>query len=469
MNQVRTAAVAGTFYPSHPATLNRDLATMLTDAKTDSRSPKAIIAPHAGYIYSGAIAASLYARVRNGASKIHRVVVMGPSHRVGFKGIAASSADSFRTPLGDIPIDREAIKRVVGLPNTGILDAAHQYEHSLEVHLPFLQTVLDDFTLVPLVIGDAAAEDVARVLKALWGGDETLVVISSDLSHYKPYREAQRADEETCRKIEALETDIQGDQACGCRPINGLLQVARDTGLTIEAIDIRNSGDTSGAQDSVVGYGAFVVYENQQPGGKRPAHDHPEQQAQIPAVDTLAPSHRQLLLQIARNSIEHQLSAGRELVVELDRLPEAITCQLASFVTINLHGRLRGCIGSLVAHRPLATDVAANAFTAAFRDPRFAPLSVTESADIEVHISVLSEPQAMSAISREELITQLRPDIDGLIIEEQGHRATYLPSVWRQLPDPDQFVAELRAKAGLSRQDWSAHTKVYRYTTEEFS
>ncbi len=469
MNQVRTAAVAGTFYPGHAATLARDLATMLAEARTDARCPKAIIAPHAGYVYSGPIAASLYARVSNGARSIRRVILLGPSHRVGFRGIAASSADIFRTPLGDITIDREAVQSILGLPNTGILDQAHQQEHSLEVHLPFLQVVLEDFTLVPLVIGDAAAEDVARVLKTLWGGDETLIVISSDLSHYKPYLEAQQADGETCRKIEALEDNIKGDQACGCRPINGLLHLARQTGLTVEAIDIRNSGDTAGSEDSVVGYGAFVVFETQKAAGKKPAVENQASESSTPPTSHLAQAHRQVLLQTARNAIEYQFSTGKELVIDLAQLPAPITRQLASFVTINHHGRLRGCIGSLVAHRPLAADVAANAFSAAFRDPRFAPLSVSEYADTEIHISVLSEPQAISVSSREELIAQLRPGIDGLIIQEYGHRATYLPSVWQQLQDPDQFVSELRVKAGLSRLGWSSDTRVFRYTTEEFS
>jgi AmmeMemoRadiSam system protein B/AmmeMemoRadiSam system protein A len=462
------AAVAGSFYPGHSATLEQDLDSMLAEASTDACCPKAIIAPHAGYIYSGPVAASLYARVRNAAHRINRVILLGPSHRVGFRGIAASTADYFQTPLGDIPLAVDTIKSITELPNTGFLDQAHEQEHSLEVHLPFLQTVLDDFQLVPLVVGDAEAPDVARVLDALWGGEETLVVISSDLSHFKTYQDALTADKETCRKIEALDTDIDGNQACGCRPINGLLHLARNKGLKISAIDVRNSGDTAGSKDRVVGYGSFVVLESDSQNEKIEDSATAESDAN-PTVQRYSTSQRQILLQIARNAIEHQLFKGNPLSVELESLPDTLTEQLASFVTLNLQGRLRGCIGSLLAHRPLATDVAANAYAAAFQDPRFAPVTQAEYSDLEIHISVLSKPELMEVTSREALITRIRPGIDGIILEENGHRATYLPSVWEQLTEPQQFISELRAKAGLSRQGWAEATRIYRYTTEEFS
>lgn len=481
MNQVRSSAVAGTFYPGDATQLSHDVEQMLEDTATDDHCPKAIIAPHAGYVYSGPIAARLYARVKNAADTITRVVLLGPSHRVGFQGIAASSADMFRTPLGDIPLDKEAIKQIIGLPNTVYLDQAHEQEHSLEVHLPFLQSTLQNFHLVPLVVGDAQPEDVARVLDVLWGGKETLIVISSDLSHFKPYNDAQIMDRATSQQIEALRDDIKGDQACGCKPINGLLYLARSRKLTVHAIDIRNSGDTAGTKDRVVGYGAFVVEEPSAALDKEPsaASDKEPSTAQQSANDStgsdaasanrLSQAHRQSLLQMARNAIQHQLATGKEFDVQLDNLPEIFTTSLASFVTINLRGRLRGCIGSLVAHQPLIQDVASNAQSAAFRDPRFAPLKLSEFKDIEIHISVLSQPELLQVDSREDLLQKLKPGIDGLIIEERGHRATYLPSVWEQLPTPEQFISELRAKAGLSRDGWSEHIRVHRYTTEEFS
>ncbi len=221
--------------------------------------PKAIIAPHAGYIYSGPIAASAYARIQPARGRITRVVLLGPAHRVGFHGLALSSADCFQTPLGRITVDQEAVKKISGLPQVHVMDTAHMQEHSLEVHLPFLQEALGEFSLVPLVVGDAEPNEVAEVLETLWGGPETLIVISSDLSHYHDYKTAQRLDRATSQAIEQLRLeDIQYDHACGRNPVSGLLQVARQRGLKAKTIDLRNSGDTAGSHDRVVGYGAYV-------------------------------------------------------------------------------------------------------------------------------------------------------------------------------------------------------------------
>lgn len=447
MNQIRAAAVAGQFYPGKADELQSSVDDMLAAAKTSESCPKAIIAPHAGYIYSGPIAATLYARVSNAADKISRVVLLGPSHKVGFKGIAACSSDFYRTPLGDVAIDKESIQQVVALPNTAILDEAHTQEHSLEVQLPFLQRALADFSLVPLVVGQAEAADVARVLETLWGGAETLIVISSDLSHHEPYDSARSKDRATCKQIESLQTDISGDQACGCQPINGLLYLAKQKGLTVATIDYRNSGDTAGSKNSVVGYGAYVITEPK----------------------TMPLAWRQQLLQLARNAIAHRLAGKDDLQIDLNLYPDELKKQLASFVTLNLHGRLRGCIGSLAAHRQLVVDIAHNAQAAAFQDPRFSAVTSAEFRHLDIHISVLSEPQEMAIASREELLQQIRPAVDGLIIEENGARATYLPSVWEQISDAAVFIRELRAKAGLDPDSWSEATKVFRYTTEEFS
>lgn len=451
MSQIRAAAVAGSFYPSHAEELRDTVDAMLAEAASEEPCPKAVIAPHAGYIYSGPVAATLYARVRNGADKISRVVLLGPSHRVGFRGIAACSSELFQTPLGPIPIDRESVQRVVKLPAAGYLDQAHATEHSLEVHLPFLQRALGEFVLVPLVVGEADAADVARVLDALWGGEETLIVISSDLSHYQSYDEASHKDRETCARIEALSVDLKGDEACGCKPINGLLKLARQRGLSIRTVDYRNSGDTAGSRDSVVGYGAYALYEARQ------------EEQQLPLAL------RQQLVQLARNAIFDRLQNGSGPRIRVDDFPEPLRRTLASFVTINLNGQLRGCIGSLKAHRPLVEDIAQNAQAAAFHDPRFKPLTLAEYLQIDLHISILSEPAPVAAGSLAELLQVLRPGRDGLIIEENGRRATYLPSVWEQLPDAETFVKQLRIKAGLDPNGWTRATRVYRYTTEEFT
>jgi hypothetical protein len=232
----------------------------LREAKHDpAASPKALIAPHAGYVYSGPIAASAYALLAPVRERIERVVLLGPAHRVFVRGLAAPDATAFATPLGDVPIDRAALERLAGLPQVSLRPDAHAPEHSLEVHLPFLQVVLDEFSLVPLVVGDASGEEVAEVLEALWGGPETLIVVSSDLSHYESYATARRMDAATTRAIEALRPeDLQRDDACGRVPIQGLLRAARSHGLNPRTLDVRNSGDTAGPRDAVVGYGAWA-------------------------------------------------------------------------------------------------------------------------------------------------------------------------------------------------------------------
>jgi MEMO1 family protein len=259
MANVRNPAVAGLFYPDDSRELHALVSGYLAAVPASGGVPKAIIAPHAGYIYSGPIAASAYARIQPARGRITRVVLLGPAHRVGFHGLALSSANCFQTPLGRITVDQEAVKKISGLPQVQVMDAAHMQEHSLEVHLPFLQEVLGEFSLVPLVVGDAEPNEVAEVLEALWGGPETLIVISSDLSHYHDYKTAQRLDRATSQAIEQLRLeDIQYDHACGRNPVSGLLRVARQRGLRAKTIDLRNSGDTAGTPDRVVGYGAYV-------------------------------------------------------------------------------------------------------------------------------------------------------------------------------------------------------------------
>jgi len=261
---VRQPAVAGAFYPDNPATLQSDVAAMLDEAEQRelaASSIKALIVPHAGYIYSGPIAATAYKLLLPRREQIKRVVLLGPSHRVPFYGLAIPSDEQFRTPLGDIPLDHEALGQIESLPGVERRDDAHAWEHSLEVQLPFLQAVLQDFKLVPIVVGGADADMVAQVLESLWGGEETLIVISSDLSHYKPYADARMTDRATTRLIEQRQDTIVGEQACGCHPLNGLLQLARDKGLQVQTLDLRNSGDTAGPKNQVVGYGSYAVVQ----------------------------------------------------------------------------------------------------------------------------------------------------------------------------------------------------------------
>ena len=258
----RPPAVAGLFYPEDPAELASAVEDYLRGARADTAAApaKALIVPHAGYVYSGPVAASAYAELRQQRAVVRRVVLLGPSHHLALGGLATSSADRFLTPLGSIPIDREAVELAERLPQVSAIDAAHGREHSLEAQLPFLQCALDEFSLVPFSVGDATAEEVAQVLEALWGGPEVLVVISSDLSHYHDYETARRLDAATTRAIEELRPEgLDYGSACGRAPLCGLLVVAKRRGLRVRTVDVRNSGDTAGDRDRVVGYGSYVL------------------------------------------------------------------------------------------------------------------------------------------------------------------------------------------------------------------
>ena len=260
----RPPAVAGLFYPGSPSELRSTVEGYLRgngEIPAAAEAPKAIIAPHAGYVYSGPIAGSAFRALLPAARTIRRVVLLGPAHFVPIPGLALPDTPRFATPLGEVEIDSAGARAALRLPQVRVIPEAHVREHSLEVELPFLQVLLDEFEIVPLVVGEASGEEVAEVLERLWGGPETAVVISSDLSHYLDYEQARQVDRATAGEILDLAGPLQGRQACGARPINGLLVEARRRGLAAELLDLRNSGDTAGDRSRVVGYGAFAFHE----------------------------------------------------------------------------------------------------------------------------------------------------------------------------------------------------------------
>ena len=259
MISIRQPAVAGMFYPDKARELRTAVELFLAQACPDITIPCAVVSPHAGYAYSGPIAGTAHSYLRNGRDRFRRVVLLGPSHRVAISGIAASSADYFSTPLGDVAIDRDAVKKAHALPFVSTVDEAHLLEHSLEVQIPFLQVALDEFQLIPFVVGQSSAEQVAALLELLGDDEDTVIEVSSDLSHYLPYREAKQVDEETCSFIEALDhKHLTAQRACGAHPLRGLLLYARRKGLQVRTVHMANSGDTSGSRGEVVGYGAWV-------------------------------------------------------------------------------------------------------------------------------------------------------------------------------------------------------------------
>ena len=262
MTHIREPAVAGQFYPGNASELGGAIRTFFDEVEVpQGPAPKAMIVPHAGYVYSGPIAATAYARLRPYHQQYKRVVLLGPCHQGAVSGLALSGADVFRTPLGDVPLDQIAIAGLA-MPEVSVVDASHKFEHSLEVHLPFLQSVIDPFSLVPLVVGEATPSMVAKVLDELWGGPETLIVVSSDLSHYLSYDAARLSDNLTCIAIENFQAyEIDHHHACGAIPIGGLLLAAKRRDMTVATLDLRNSGDTAGDKSKVVGYGSWLFLE----------------------------------------------------------------------------------------------------------------------------------------------------------------------------------------------------------------
>ncbi len=465
MTAIRKAAVAGMFYPDAPDVLKRDVQGYLdAPAATSSATPKAIIAPHAGYRYSGATAGKIYARLKPARDIITRVILMGPCHRVAVRGLALSGADAFETPLGRVPVDKNAEARIGDLPGITTFPPTHAQEHALEVHLPFLQEVLTDFKVVPIVVGEAAPEEVAAVLQKLWGGPETLIVISSDLSHFLDYDGARAIDARTAAAITSFEPGkIERNGACGRFPVGGLLHLAKQRGMRVETVDMCNSGDTAGSKDKVVGYGAWAFYESD---------DTPENIA-VPAEDfeaatkQLLKTHGDTLLQIADASIRTGLKTGA-MLKQIKGVPNTLTANGATFVTLKTaKGQLRGCIGSAQAHRALAWDVAENAYKAAFKDPRFPPISADEYETLRLSISVLSPQAQMRFTDEADLLSQLRPGVDGLVISDGTLRALFLPSVWSQLPTPDAFLGQLKRKAGMAADHWSETFRASRFIAEE--
>ena len=443
MSEVRPAAVAGTFYPRDARELDRDIAEMLDGVENLAPRfghPKALVVPHAGYIYSGPVAARAYDELAAARGVVRRVVLLGPVHRVPVRGLALPGAAAFDTPLGRVPVDAEAVRLLAPFRQVTASPAAHAMEHSLEVQLPFLQKMLGEFALLPLAVGDARPQEVREVVERLWGGPETLFVISTDLSHYHRYDEARAVDRATLARIASFDTDINHEEACGATPLNGFLAAAKARGLSIRLLGACNSGDTAGGKDRVVGYAAFALYEG----------------TRVSLEDAgLA------LLGIARAAIGHRLGVHGEpprtgFAPWLERPG-------ASFVTLMLEQKLRGCIGSLAPVRRLGEDVAENAMAAALRDPRFSPLTLAEWQRCAVEVSVLSGAKPLRFADEAEMLSQLRPGEDGVILEYEGRRATFLPQVWEGLPDKRQFLEELKRKAGIPAETRLARCKLWRY------
>ena len=447
----RTPAVAGLFYPAEPEALDRIVHTHLDAAKVVPAAAKAIVAPHAGYAYSGPIAGSAFKTVAHLKDQVSRVIVIGPSHHMRFRGMAVPSASGLETPFGAVAIDQAALAGALKLPDIRVFDAPFEGEHALEVELPFIQVLFPRASVVPILVGEASAEAVERVLAELWGGPETLVVVSSDLSHFHACDEARQLDLGTSQAIEtATLQKIDSNAACGFRALAGLLLRAAKLDLRATTRDLRNSADTQGGRDRVVGYGAYTF--------------------EYALGAELTPVQRRVLLETAYAALRHLAETGKVPNVQVESFPWPQRALRRTVVNHEKERQFRGCVGTLLSANPLVADVVANTYKSAVQDPRFKSMTPNELGKARVTISILSHMRSMTFGSDGELIDKLRPDVDGLAIRDGELQSLFLPKVWDLLPQPPDFLRRLKEKAGLPpAAPLSRDAQAFHFTAETFA
>jgi len=459
---IRQPAWAGQFYPKDPEKLKKMIQT-LTQQVSKSNLPtlpnlalKALIMPHAGYVYSGLTAAHVSYVLKK--QTMNKIIIMAPDHRVGFANAAISLADSYETPLGIIPIHKDAERLRQSSQLFHANSASDKLEHSVEVILPFLQLYINcAFQIIPVVIGSCDPEQIASHLKPIMD-DRSLLIASSDLSHYLPYADAIKKDNETIEMILNLNSPAllkKDNAACGKNPILVIMHLARQYDWKPILLHQCNSGDTAGDKNRVVGYATIAFY-----GGKGMTDNNNQH----------LPEHLgQALVQLAKQTIAEELGQTVAKPPEDMLANEALKAHNGVFVTLHKHGQLRGCIGSLEGHESIVNGIKRNAINAAFHDPRFPRVKPDEFDKLDIEVSVLTQPQPLQYKDAADLIAKIRPKIDGLIIQKGYRSATFLPQVWDQLPTTELFLSHLCQKAGLASDTWkSGSLEVKTYQVQYF-
>jgi hypothetical protein len=468
---VREPAVAGLFYPKDPVQLSLMIDRLLAAAPVAPVGDlKAIVCPHAGYEFSGPTAACSFKNLIG--RHFDTVIILAPSHYALFNGASVPAVDAYRTPLGLVPISPKAralakispclsepccpVQRPSWWPQSSKpapdpgKDTPDTWEHSAEVQVPFLQKVLTNFTILPVVFGNVDPAQVARAV-ATQLDDKTLIVVSSDLSHYHPYDDAKELDGHCVKAMCSLDiAAMETQEACGKLPILALLNLAHQNGWQARLLDYRNSGDTSGDKShGVVGYSAIAFY--------------------APAQGNFNPTERQQLLDLARRSLKEAVAPDRSPLADTNNWSAKFREPRGCFVTLTEAGALRGCIGHIFPQESLYRAIQDNARSAALEDPRFRPVQPGELNQVEIEISVLTEPKPLPFTSPEDLVAKLQPGKDGVVLKLDGRGATYLPQVWEQLPDKVEFLNHLSEKAGCAPGDWrKPGTSVLIYHVEAF-
>lgn len=441
MEKIKQPSVAGTFYAADTNELKSQIEKFARQNKNTYTVPaRAVIVPHAGLVYSGRLA---YEGISQLDKNLKTIFIFAPAHRVGFYGLGLSSYDYWLTPLGKIEINSQINSELKEKFGADYKDDAIAPEHAIEIQVPLIQSVFGDVKIVPVLIGNETPDKIEEIISFYYKNPEIGFIISSDLSHYLKHEEAVKMDSFTAQLIESGITDsFTPNHACGVVGILGLIKFANKNKFSLIRIDVTNSSEASGDKSRVVGYGTWFLFE----GGKNAF---------------LKEYYSDFILDLCRNSLKAQFDTGRLEV----KFPKVFAEAGACFVTLEKNNMLRGCIGSIIPHRTLIEDIVINAQHAAFKDYRFNPVTKEEIPELQIAVSLLSLPKQMSFKDEEDLLGQIQPFKDGIIIRDGNYQSVYLPSVWEQLPDKKEFLRSLKVKAGLKPEHFSNTFEAYRFET----
>lgn len=459
VQKIRYPAAMGAYYPEDPRELTKLVRFKLEEAqgrmRYDGRKmPKALIVPHNSLYFSGSSAAVGYASLAWARPFIRRVVLIGSAHKGNYFGMALSDARYWEMPDRRFPVDRKTADRLAAIPGISFDDTPHVTEYSLEMQLPFISALFGkDVEILPILVGDARVEQVSDLIDAVWGGPETLLIVSTDMSHSDSPERTREKDEATARRIEKKEYGaMKPSLMCAPLAVAGLLHYAAEHDMEVRTLDLRTSADVFPGAEGAVGFGAFGVYETEIDPDTRKK-----------ALEETLRTNREALLRIAAQSILSGFERGRSLRLRESRYPAELRENGAVFVSIYHNGMLRGSVGSSEPERSLLEDVAENAYAAAFQDFRFAPLTLEEMKEAEISISFLTPKMPLKFADEADLMKKIRPHRDGLVLRDRANRGLFLPSVWDTFSSPAEFLAHLKRKAALPADYVSPTLKIYRF------
>lgn len=457
--KIRYPTAMGAYYPKDPKELQKLVKSQIDQAERRLRYdgeeiPKALIVPHSALHFSGTVAAAGYASLIKMRPFIKRVVLIGSAHQGRYFGMALSRAKYWEMPDRRFPVDMELAETLSKIPGISFDDTPHVAEHGLEMQLPYVSALFkEDVKILPVLVGDASVEQVSDLIDAVWGGLETLVIVSTDMSTSTKYERTRERDNATARVIENKDySALKPKDMCAPLAVAGLLHFAKEHNMDVRQLDLRNSADIFPEVDKVVGFGSFGIF---------PTKQDPEEKKK--EMEDFLRANQEDLLRVAAQSIVSGFERGRSLRIRESRYPDDLRQNGATFVSIYHNGMLRGSVGSTEPSRSILEDIAENAYAAAFQDFRFAPLSEEEIKEAEISISFLTPKTPLKFSSETELMQMLQPHTDGLVLRERANKGLFLPSVWDTFSTPSEFLVQLKRKAGLPADYWSSTVKIYRF------